>query len=385
MDLTTRLGPLTLRSPLVAASGTVGSVVDFAAVGRLRALRGGGGQVGQRGPLAGPAAPRLYPVGSGMLNGIGIQNPGIAAWLETMAPRLPAAGVPVWGSVVGRTAAEFARVAAAMSGCGRGGHRGEPVLPEPGGRGDLRPGPGRGGRGGGGGAGGHGAARGGQALAQRRRHRRGGGGGGRRRGRLRGGGQHRVGGGHRPGDPAARALGGDRGLLGGADQADRPAGRARSAPGPARPADRGLRRGAARRRRGRVPAGRGAGGGAGDDPLRRPAGGAGDRPRPAALRAAARGGPGGRPRGSMGGRGEQSLARGPRPAHAPRRRCAWRACWRGRWPASRWASACCTGPGPAWWGPWPGWARCSPTPSCTTSPARCRRRRGGWGSTGRAG
>ena len=37
VDLATRLGPLSLRSPLVAACGTVGSVVDFAAVGALEA------------------------------------------------------------------------------------------------------------------------------------------------------------------------------------------------------------------------------------------------------------------------------------------------------------------------------------------------------------
>ena len=118
MDLTTRLGPLTLRSPLVAASGTVGSVVDFAAVGALEHYGAAVAKSVSEDPWPGRPAPRLYPVGSGMLNGIGIQNPGIAVWLETVAPRVPAVGVPVWGSVVGKTAAEFARVAAAMSGCG---------------------------------------------------------------------------------------------------------------------------------------------------------------------------------------------------------------------------------------------------------------------------
>jgi len=115
VDLTTRLGPLTLRSPLVAASGTVGSVVDFAAVGAFEHYGAAVAKSVSEDPWSGRPAPRLYPVGSGMLNGIGIQNPGIAAWLETVAPRLAGAGVPVWGSVVGRSPAEFARVAAAMS------------------------------------------------------------------------------------------------------------------------------------------------------------------------------------------------------------------------------------------------------------------------------
>ena len=37
VDLTTRLGPVTLRSPLIAASGTVGSVVEVAGVADLTA------------------------------------------------------------------------------------------------------------------------------------------------------------------------------------------------------------------------------------------------------------------------------------------------------------------------------------------------------------
>jgi dihydroorotate dehydrogenase (NAD+) catalytic subunit len=118
VDLTTRLGPFTLRSPLVAASGTVGSVVDFAAVGAFECYGAAVAKSVSEDPWPGRPPPRLYPVGSGMLNGIGIQNPGINAWLEAVAPRLAAAGVPVWGSVVGRVPAEFARVAAAMTGSG---------------------------------------------------------------------------------------------------------------------------------------------------------------------------------------------------------------------------------------------------------------------------
>lgn len=115
VDLTSRLGPLTLRSPLVAASGTVGSVVDFAAVGALEHYGAAVAKSVSEDPWPGRPPPRLFPVGSGMLNGIGIQNPGIAAWAAEVGPRLPGVGVPVWGSVVGKTAEEFGRVAAAMT------------------------------------------------------------------------------------------------------------------------------------------------------------------------------------------------------------------------------------------------------------------------------
>lgn len=118
VDLTTRLGPLTLRSPLVAASGTVGSVVDFAAVGALEHYGAAVAKSVSEDPWPGRPPPRLFPVGSGMLNGIGIQNPGITAWLAGVSPGLPAVGVPVWGSVVGKTAEEFGRVAALMGTAG---------------------------------------------------------------------------------------------------------------------------------------------------------------------------------------------------------------------------------------------------------------------------
>jgi dihydroorotate dehydrogenase (NAD+) catalytic subunit len=53
-----------------------------------------------------------------MLNGIGIQNPGVAAWAAGVGPRIASLGVPVWGSAVGTDAAEFAGVAASLEAAG---------------------------------------------------------------------------------------------------------------------------------------------------------------------------------------------------------------------------------------------------------------------------
>lgn len=53
-----------------------------------------------------------------MLNGIGIQNPGIDAWVDRVVPRLAGVPCPVWGSAVGRTVEEFAHVAGAMVAAG---------------------------------------------------------------------------------------------------------------------------------------------------------------------------------------------------------------------------------------------------------------------------
>jgi dihydroorotate dehydrogenase (NAD+) catalytic subunit len=118
MDLSTRLGPLAMRSPLVAASGTVGSVVEFAEVADLGAYGAAVAKSVSGEPWEGRPAPRLAPAGTGMLNGIGIQNPGIDRWVAETGPQLAGLGVPVWGSAVGETPEEFARVAAGLAGAG---------------------------------------------------------------------------------------------------------------------------------------------------------------------------------------------------------------------------------------------------------------------------
>ena len=53
-----------------------------------------------------------------MLNGIGIQNPGADAWAEEVGPQLSSIPTDVWGSAVGKDAAEFARVAEVLSATG---------------------------------------------------------------------------------------------------------------------------------------------------------------------------------------------------------------------------------------------------------------------------
>ena len=116
--LSAQLGPIGLRSPLIAASGTIGSVWEWATVADLAPF--GAAVAKSVAPIEWPGrpAPRLAPTGPGMLNGIGIQNPGIEAWVEKMAPILPTLDVPVWGSAVGETPDEFALVAKGLATAG---------------------------------------------------------------------------------------------------------------------------------------------------------------------------------------------------------------------------------------------------------------------------
>lgn len=107
----TRLGPITMRTPLVAASGTVGSVWEWATVADMAPFGAAVAKSVSDVPWAGRPAPRIAPAGPGMLNGIGIQNPGIDDWVGDMTGRIDECNVPVWGSAVGETVAGFVKVA----------------------------------------------------------------------------------------------------------------------------------------------------------------------------------------------------------------------------------------------------------------------------------
>lgn len=115
-DLTVRLGPEVLRTPLVAASGTVGSVVDFAGSVDFRVYGAAVAKSVAPDAWAGRPAPRIAPVGDGMLNGIGIQNPGIEAWIAQYGETLEGIPTRVWASAVGSDPDGFAAVAAALDG-----------------------------------------------------------------------------------------------------------------------------------------------------------------------------------------------------------------------------------------------------------------------------
>ena len=61
-------------------------------------------------PREGNPPPRIAETESGMLNSIGLQNPGIEAFLAEVVPRLGELGVPIWVSVGGFSADDYAGV-----------------------------------------------------------------------------------------------------------------------------------------------------------------------------------------------------------------------------------------------------------------------------------
>jgi dihydroorotate dehydrogenase (NAD+) catalytic subunit len=67
-------------------------------------------------PWAGNPAPRVTEVDAGMLNSVGLQNPGVDAWLEDELPALLATGARVVASIWGFTVEAYEKAATALAG-----------------------------------------------------------------------------------------------------------------------------------------------------------------------------------------------------------------------------------------------------------------------------
>lgn len=102
-----RVGSVTLRNPVMTASGTAGYGTELAGSFDLAAL----GAVVVKSLAAfewpGHPPPRLRPAAAGMLNAVGLQGPGVAYWLAEVLPDLLATGATVVASIWGRTVDEY--------------------------------------------------------------------------------------------------------------------------------------------------------------------------------------------------------------------------------------------------------------------------------------
>ena len=87
-DLSVRFAGITLKNPIIAASGTFGYGIEFEDVVHLSRLGGFVVKGLSREPMTGNPPPRLYETAAGMLNAIGLQNIGARAFIDEKLPRL---------------------------------------------------------------------------------------------------------------------------------------------------------------------------------------------------------------------------------------------------------------------------------------------------------
>jgi dihydroorotate dehydrogenase (NAD+) catalytic subunit len=116
VDTTVRLGPVVLPNPIVAASGTYGHADEVARLGDVHALGAVTTKSVSPFPWPGNPSPRVHETASGMLNSVGLENPGADVWVADELPRLLATGARVIASIWGRTVDDYAKAAAVVAG-----------------------------------------------------------------------------------------------------------------------------------------------------------------------------------------------------------------------------------------------------------------------------
>lgn len=110
VDMTARIGALVLPNPVMTASGTAGHGAELGAYFDLSLLGAVVVKSLSAEPWPGNPAPRLLALAGGLINSVGLQNPGLDAWLTGELPALARAGARTVLSVWGRSEAEYAEV-----------------------------------------------------------------------------------------------------------------------------------------------------------------------------------------------------------------------------------------------------------------------------------
>jgi dihydroorotate dehydrogenase (NAD+) catalytic subunit len=115
MDLSVRIGALTLKTPLLSASGCFGYGVEYAGVVDLSSL----GAVVVKGLFlnerSGHPPPRIVETPAGMLNAIGLQGIGVRRFVREKLPELRKRGATVIVNVCGTTIDEYVEVTRILS------------------------------------------------------------------------------------------------------------------------------------------------------------------------------------------------------------------------------------------------------------------------------
>ncbi len=107
-----------LKNPIMTASGTCGHGLELSEFFPVEEL----GAVSVKGmtlaPREGNATPRIAETAAGMLNSVGLQNPGADHFIEHELPGLKAKGVTVIANISGDTIDDYAKLAAKLDAAG---------------------------------------------------------------------------------------------------------------------------------------------------------------------------------------------------------------------------------------------------------------------------
>ena len=114
VDLRVNVGTVSLKNPILAASGTFGYGVEFANLVDLTRLGGIVVKGLSREPMAGAPAPRMAETASGMINAIGLQNIGVRAFIVEKLPELRRYQTAIVANVFGHNIEDYVEVIRAL-------------------------------------------------------------------------------------------------------------------------------------------------------------------------------------------------------------------------------------------------------------------------------
>ena len=110
-DMRVNLCGVELKNPVIAASGTFGYGMEyneFYPVSTLGGISCKGTTLRER---QGNLSPRIAETPSGMLNSVGLQNPGVEMFLSTYLPWLKGQGTAVIANIAGHSLEEYGEMA----------------------------------------------------------------------------------------------------------------------------------------------------------------------------------------------------------------------------------------------------------------------------------
>ena len=116
VNMQVNVGGLLMKNPVTSCSGTFESgkqYSDFIDISKLGAVTVKGMSDT---PWEGNETPRLAEITAGMINCIGLQNPGVHAWVKDDYPWLKQQGATIIANVVGQNAQGYANVIGVLEG-----------------------------------------------------------------------------------------------------------------------------------------------------------------------------------------------------------------------------------------------------------------------------
>jgi len=115
-DMKVKLGRLALANPVIAASGTFGCGREYSSIIDVNRLGAIVTKTITLEPRRGNAPPRITETPAGMLNAIGLENPGVEAFISDNEDFLKQLKIPVIVSIAGTRAEEYGKLAKILSG-----------------------------------------------------------------------------------------------------------------------------------------------------------------------------------------------------------------------------------------------------------------------------